>query len=246
MDIDLREIRMPKDGLYRAGRWADVTAFPPPAQGISSRIHTPGPPLVDGYPRWEDAYGRFSTAKFSASSVAAIGRTIAGYRRYEPGGVNFFDRVKAFLSEPDAEAEPLVLENRIPPAFFEDAFLLKLEFDEELIFIDVEHPRTLETLRAILGPTFGVIGATMEEGISASRDRRVTRLAITTLYDLCAANGFDGIVGIRYRAPEPDWDAYVVWYPPRGVDLWTGLARPIFSDDDPVREAVKRLGLDLP
>lgn len=245
MDLDLREIRMPKEGLYRAGRWADVTAYPPPAKGIGLRIRTPGPPLIDGYPRWEDAYGRFSTAKFSASSLAAVGRTVAGYRRYVSGGINFLDKVKAFLSDPDEDVDPPILENRIPPAYFEDAYLLEFEHRSEFNFVDVEHPRTVETLRALLDPALGLIGASMEEGISQNRDRRVTRLALATLYDICVASGFDGIVGIRYRAPEPAWDAYVFWNPPR-TDLSAGLVRPLRPDDDSVREAAKRLGLELP
>lgn len=237
---------MPEGGLYRAGRWADVTVFPAPAKDITSRIHTPGPPLIDGYPRWEDAYGRFATAKFSATDMAAIGRTVAGYRRYVSEGTNFFDKVKGWLSEPDDESEPLVLENRIPPSYFEDAHLLHLEYDPEPCFINVDHPQTVRIIEELVGATLDAIGATVAGGISQNRDRRVTRLAMATLYNLCVTQGFDRIAGIRYAAPEPEWDAYVFWSPPRIIDLADALPVPVFPDDDAVREAAERLGLEPP
>lgn len=246
MDLGLHEIGMPEEGLFRGGRWADVIKFPPPAPDISSRILTPGPLLVDGYPRWEDAYGRFSTAKFSATKMAAVGRPMAGFRRYVSGGINFLDKMKGyFLAEPDG-GEPAVHENRVPPSHFEDAHVLYLDYDPDLRFVDLDHPETVQMIEAIVGTSLTAIGADLGGGISQNRDRRVTRLVMATVYNLCGDYGFDKIVGVRCAAPEPEWDSYVFWNPPPGIDLTEGLVKPVSPYHEAVREAARRLELELP
>ncbi len=204
--------------------------------------------MVDGYPRWEDAFGRFATAKLSASAKAAIGRTLAGYRRYERAGSGILDVFKSyFTDEHDNPAEPRLVESEIPPAYFEDAHLLHLEYDDSIRFIDVEHPRTRNTLKTLLAGPLEALNVTIDDGLSQNRDRRVTRLVISTLHDICRDQGYQHIVGIRYRAPEPDWEAYVLWnHPPPPVDLSTATVDPIFPDAEDLIAAAESLGVSVP
>jgi hypothetical protein len=246
MELRLHEIGMPTGGLFREGRWLGVSGFPPAAKAITPKIHQPGRAYTDGQPRFEDATGRFATAKFTVSEFGAIGRALVPFRTREIGGVNLLDRVKAFVSEVDPEHEHEIPAGRVPDAFFEDAYLLPLEYDPEVRVIDVEHDSTRETLERILRPQLELIGASIEPGISQHRDRRVTRLVMTTIYDLCAANERRPIAGIRYAALDHEWDAYVFWSPPRRVDLSAGLPRPLFPDDPLVIEVARSLGLRLP
>jgi hypothetical protein len=248
MAPDLRLIRMPKQGLYRAGRWADVVNFPPPADPIPN-LYSAGEPLVDGYPRWEDAFGIFSTAKLSASPEAAIGRTLAGYRLAERGGAGMIDRIKGFfVSEPDNPAEPELIENTIPPSYFEEAYRLSIACDESLWFVDVEHQRTRNTLATVLSGPLSIFDAEIDAGLSQNRDRRVTRLVMSTLYDICRGDpAFENVAGIRYKAPEPHWDAYVLWRPPELLELHkVKVVEPIFPEDNDLKKAAKTLGLNVP
>jgi hypothetical protein len=239
---------MPKQGLFRAGRWTDVDTFPAPAQAISPRLFSAGPPLNDGYPRWEDAFGRFSTAKFSATPMAAIGRTLADYRRYEEGGSGILNIFKSFFTHgSEDDAEPVLVEAMIPESYFEDAHRLRLGYDSDLRFIDVEHQRTRNTLQEILEGPLQALGVTIDEGLSQNRDRRVTRLVMSTLHDICLADERRQVIGIRYRTPDPEWEAFVMWNPPSpAIDLAGADISPIFPDDDDLMEAAGSLGLQIP
>lgn len=244
---DLREIGMPKSGLWRAGRWADVEQFPPPARSIQSSIWSPSPELLDGY-RWEDIAGRFSTIKLSASDEAAVGRTLARFRGREVEGVSILDQIKGFLSSaPDNPAEPDLTYNQVPESYFEDAHLLHLAYDEEVHFIDVEHQRTLNTLSSLLSGPLKSMGHDFESGLSNQRDRRLTRLVTATLHEICNEHELDHVAGLRYRAPDKHWDAYVAWDSPARVDLSQAESvEPLFPEHPAVQKAVRTLGLDLP
>lgn len=248
MELPLHEVGMPEGGLFREGRWFDIARFPPPAKAITPQIHQPGGPLVDGQSRFEDATGRFATAKFTVSELGAVGRALVPYRlrRGEGEGLNFFDLVKQAITDVDPEHEYEIPVGAVPPSFFEDAYLLELGHDPDLRFVDLEHPSTRETLQRILAPQLELIGASIADGIGQNRDRRATRLVLTTIYDLCAANEEEPIAGIRYGALDPEWEAYVFWSPPQRVDLATGLPRPLFAEDEVVVEIARRLGLRLP
>jgi hypothetical protein len=243
---DLRVQRMPSDGLWRAGRWADVDRFPPPARSIHSVVLSPGPPLLDGY-RWEDAFGRFSTAKFSASGEAAVGRTIARYRRRVVNGVSILDKIKGFLTaDPDNPTEPTLRENIIPASYFEDAYLLHLEFNPQLQFIDIEHQRTRDALKTVLISQLASMGQKIDAGLSQCDDRRLTRLVTATLHDICDSPPYDEIAGFRYRAPDRHWDAYVFWDSPARIDLTQERSvEPIFPDSPELQAAMATLDLSL-
>lgn len=251
MKVDFREVRMPKDGLFRAARWRrDVDRFPPPVQSIGPSLGVPGEPLNDGEPRWEDAYGQFATAKFSKTSMAAIGRTLAEYRAYQEAGVGgVLDFFKGFFTHrPDHPDEPVPVPGRIPEDYFGGAHRLHLDHDSDLGFIDVEHPRTRDTLSEALAGPFGAMGITIDEGLSQNQDRRVTRLVMTTLHDICLASGRDQVVGIRYRTPDPEWEAFVMWNPPAppGIDLPGADISRISRNDEDLIEAAGWLDLTIP
>lgn len=249
MDFELHEQGMPESGLYRAGRWTDVASFPQPAEAISPRLFSAGPPLVDGYPRWEDAYGRFSTAKFSVSAKSAIGRTLAGYRRFERDDTGILNILKGFFtSEFDNPNEPELVEGTIPRDYFKNTRLLHLEYDENVSFIDVEDQRTRHTLEDFLAGPLQALGVANGDGLSQHRDRRVTRIVMSMLHDICRHDrNRQHIAGIRYRAPEPDWEAFVLWSPPPpSIDLSAATVDPIFPMDPNLVDAAKSLGLSIP
>jgi len=202
---------------------------------------------LDGY-RWEDIAGQFSTVKFSASDEAAVGRTLARFRGREIDGVSILDKIKSFLtSEPDNSAEPRLTYNQVPESYFEDAHLVHLGYDEEIHFIDVEHQRTRNTLSALLSGPLEIMGQNLEAGLSDQRDRRLTRLVTATLHELCGEHELDHVAGLRYKAPDKHWDAYVVWDGPARVDLGQAESvEPLFPDHPAVQKAVKTLGLELP
>jgi hypothetical protein len=143
--------------------------------------------------------------------------------------------------------EPELVEAEIPTGYFEDAHRLHIEFDDEVCFIDVEHQRTRNTLASILEGQLSALGVTIDEGLSQNRDRRVTRLVISTLHDICRNHNRHHIAGIRYRALEPDWEAFVLWNPPSPpIDLGEASVTPIFPEDADLREAAEALGLRVP
>jgi hypothetical protein len=238
---------MPKEGLWRAGRWSDVERFPPPPRSIHSSVWSSGPELLDGY-RWEDISGRFSTVKLSASDEAAVGRTLARFRGRVIDGVSLLDKLKGFLSNPaDNPTEPELTFNQVPDSYFEDAYLLHLGYDEDIRFIDVEHQRTRDTLSALLSAPLQIMGHDLEKGLSDQRDRRLTRLVTATLHELRNEYEMDHLAGLRYRAPDRHWDAYVIWDRPARVDLaQADSVEPLFPDHPAVQNAAKMLGLELP
>jgi hypothetical protein len=251
MNVDLREVRMPKDGLWRAARWrSDLDCFPAPARPISEGMFTPGPPLNEWYPRWEDVYGQFATLKFSATAMAAVGRTLTDYRGYreeKTGGV--LDMFKAFFAHgADYEGEPVPVPAEIPNDYFLHAHRLHLNYDPDLSFIDVEHPRTRETVAEALQGPFALMQVTIGESLSQNRDRRVTRLVMSALHDICRASGRDQVVGIRYKTPDPEWEAFVMWDPPPppGLDLPAAQITRISRGDQDLIEAARFLGLKIP
>jgi hypothetical protein len=240
-------VGMPEAGLYRAGRWSDVGTFPPPAPRINLAVRQ-----VDGY-RWDDALGGFATAKCSASAEAAIGRTIARYRRrtIEPG-VGLIDAIKGFLMQEPDPGEPELLDNRVPEDIFDDLYLIHLPGDRRVVFVDLEHEHTLETLSEQLGPTVNALGlgvAPLAGNLAREEDRRVTRLVTRALHSLCSDGRYGPVAGIRYPGqPDPEWEAFVLWRPPDLVDLDSDDVelRWVAHWDADTLAAAKRLGLDWP
>jgi hypothetical protein len=241
-----RLIRMPPSGLFRVERWADLYVFPsPPARVALSTV-----PVRDGE-RWQDLFGNFATAKSSSSAQAAIGRTVAFYRSrpIEVQGSRFsvFDAIKRWLVAEQAQGPSMPRGNQIPPAYFDDAYLMHLARDDDVEFVDLEHPLTrtlLEQQSGHLLASFGV--SQLGRSVSSNRDRRITRLVTSSLQEWCTSvRGYEHVAGLRYRAPDPGWDAYVIWEPVR-IDFEGAEIRPLGPCDADVRSAATHLGLDDP
>jgi len=162
--------------------------------------------------------------------------------------VSILDKIKGFLtSPPDSPTEPELTFNEIPESYFEDAYLLHLDYDEEVRFIDVEHQRTRNTLAAILSGPLGSMGHDLSQGLSGQRDRRLTRLVTATLHDICSGLPLDHVAGLRYKAPDKHWDAFVLWDSPARIDLSQAQSvKPLFPDNAAVQNAAKTLGLKSP
>jgi hypothetical protein len=206
---------MPVGGIYRAGRWGDAELYPAPSSTTDMRV-----PLLDGA-RWEDAAGGFSTIKCSGSAEAAIGRTIARYRRrvIDDRGRGILDAIKTYLEGPPDPGEPELFEGRIPPDIFDDLYLLSVPKREDLLFIDLMAPETLEELDKEVGASIRAATGADFPGTDLARhpDRRVTRLLLTILHRQFASGH---ICGIRYPGnPDPNWEAFVVWAPPVSISL---------------------------
>jgi hypothetical protein len=236
-------VDMPTDGLFRAGRYSDLLDFPAPADKLSLR----GPPLRDGY-RWEDLRGRFATIKYSRSTEGAVGRTIVRFQERVIAGVSLVDLIKSVFSDEPDDGEPELVPNRVPEAYFEDAHLLWLPQQEGVMFVDLEDPETLEVLHANLAPQLADVGLRIRSGLAHDeRDRRVTRLVMSSLHAICAAPGYEHVAGIRYAGESHvGWDAYVAWNRPRRLDVGEAATEPLYPSHRAVLAAAKTLSLDLP
>jgi hypothetical protein len=238
-------IKMPEDGLYRAGRWSDVEAYPGPAAPISL-----AQPLEDGF-RWEDPTGSFATVKCSPSQESAIGRAIARYRPRTVGdnGSGIIQAIKDFMSGPPDDGEPELVDGTVPADLFDDLYSIHVP-DRPVVFVDLEHEDTQRTLETQLAGTLAALGVRPRwENVAHEKDRRVTRLAIRALYSLCADGRFGPVAGIRCPdQPNSAWDAFVVWSPPRLLELSGDDVefRWVARWDDDVIAAARTLGLELP
>jgi len=232
---------MPPEGLFRAGRWADIYQFPPPARALRWRAG----PVQDGY-RWEDLEGRFATVKLSAAPEGAIGRTLARYRERKVEGVSLINAIKEWLSH-EPQGGPAMSSNLVPRSYFDDAYLLEVGFDEDVEFIDLEHQRTRDLIEELAGDWLQLFEAEVDQDLTKNRDRRVTRAITTVLQGFCAQPDYAQVAGVRYATPDRPWNAYVAWDDPARIDLEEAASmRPLLPDDEAVKAAATRLGLDLP
>ena len=116
--------------------------------------------------------------------------------------------------------------------------------DEDVSFIDIEHQRTRNTLSDVLPGRFADRVGT---DLSQHEDRRLTRLVLAVIHDICQQPPYDHVAGVRYTTMHRHWDAYVLWNPPMRVDLMAAESvRPVFPDDDDLLAAVRMLGLEAP
>jgi hypothetical protein len=252
-------VPMPPEGLFRGGRWEGIDTFPLPAPEIPPEsVLTP---LTDG-PRWEDFQGRFATVKFSKSAEAAIGRTIARYRRRTiaspvdetPGATQrrgIIDLIKDFMNaEPDLEDEPELVDGIVPADLIADLYVLHMPYDPALRFVDIEHPATLSALQEEYGHVFAQLGLGSIENNNLARapDRRLTRLVLRFLYQM--QHQLDGpVAGVRVPGqPDGAWESFVVWSPPEMIDMTAEdvAQRWVASWDDDLMKAANTLGLQIP
>lgn len=260
---------MPAEGVYRAGRWEDIDAFPQPVPAIALAVAAP---LHDG-PRWEDLTARFATAKCSRSAEAAIGRIIARYRpRVVPPSpttireVNgerivtqarddfcgIIEVIKRFLSEaPDHNGEPELVDGEVPAAVLDDLYLIHIPHNPAVSFVDLDHRSTRETLKTIFGDRLQRLGMRKidENNLAREPDRRLTRLILGTIYDLCADGRFGPAAGIRIGGqPDEPWESFIYWSHPSLVDLAADDVRRrwVTPWDEDLITAAKRLKLRLP
>lgn len=251
----MRLVEMPRTGLHRAGRWSDVDQYPKAAAALS-----PLATQEDGY-RWEDLAGGFSTVKCSVSAEAAIGRTIARYRPRvveapeEIGGTRgIINAIIDFLEgEPDFAAEPELIDGRVPDDVFDDLYAIRVPYRPDLQFVDLGHPDTIASLKGTLDDALVRLGAgPISRNLARERDRRTTRLITQLLHDAADRWRADQdltVAGLRLPGqPDEAWEAYVLWCPPKLVDLAGDdieLRWISHWDDDTVR-AAQTLGIELP
>lgn len=241
----MHTIKMPKAGLYRAGRWGDVDTYPAPAPMIWL-----GQPQEDGF-RWEDAFGVFATANCSASEHAAIGRTIARYRRaVDSEGRSVAEAIKDFMSGPPDDGEPDLVDGVVPTGVFDDLYSIHIPADESIDFVDLEHDDTRKILVEQLDGVLHSLGlGPLCESLTREKDRRVTRLAMSAIYNLSMDGRYGAVAGIRC-AGEPDrsWDTFVLWSPPERVTLAADdvKLRWIARWDEDLETAAEILDVHLP
>lgn len=207
-------------------------------------------PVFDGE-RWADIFGRFGAMKTSVSEVAAVGRSIAFYREkpveIEGSRFSVIDAIKRFLvEEPDGGPE-MFPGGRIPDAYFDDAHLMRLPRDQDVEFVDLEHPRTRELVKEQSGHLLRAFDIDQLPAMASSiRDRRVTRLITTSLRAwFRSVEGYEHVAGLRYRGTDAGWDAYVLWEP-TSLDFDAAGFQPLGPCDSAVRSAAEHLGLDDP
>lgn len=242
----MRFVSMPEDGVFRAGRYSDVRAFPPPAAPV-----TLGAPLVHGYPRWEDARGIFSTAKCTVTAEGAIGRSIAQFRpRVLPNGTGFLSRVLKSVKGSTDAGEPNLREGRVPPDVLDELHLVHVAPDADLAFIDLQHDETRVMLEERMRPLLPLLGVrALPADLARAEDRRITRMALTLLYGEYASGDRGRVAGVRYPGhPDSEYEAYVLWLPPSYVDLDAGYgeSRSILPGDPDLAAAIERLEIALP
>jgi len=243
--VPLRLVPIPGEGIYRVDRWADLYEFRSPSESLEGQAAP-----VNYGERWEDFYAGFGTLKLSASEHAAVGRTVARYRRRFVDGHGFVDFIKRqLIAEPDA-GQAIEPDNRIPRSYFEDTYLIGYGQSIAVEFVDLEHPATHETLAPLISDQLALFGLQgIPADVTRNRDRRVTRLLTSVLRNLCGSvPEYQHVAGFRYSGRETqDWDAYVLW-DPAALDLEEDpdLLRPLTPGDEAVLRAARELSLDWP
>jgi hypothetical protein len=239
-------VGMPKGGFYRAGRWADVETYPPPSPPVGLAA-----PRYDGF-RWEDPLGEFATVRCSLTAEAAIGRIIARYRRrvVDDEGTGIIDAIKRFMSGPPDRGEPEIVDGQVPADVFDDLYLIHVPEDRAVVFIDLEHPDTYESLKDMLEPVLDALNVPrLPRDLARERDRRITRQAIRALHSQYADGRVGPVAGIRIPGqPDPEWESYVLWSPPQLVPLVgedIGF-RWVARWDADLAAALARLDISLP
>jgi hypothetical protein len=242
----VRTVKLPADGVYRAGRWQDVDRFPAPAPAIALPFTSP---LCTGS-RWEDVSAGFATIKCSRSAEAAIGRTIARYRprTIPPQGSGMIAALKHFFSEPPDEGEPALAEGIVPRDMLTSLYLIHIPGSVSPSFVDIEHESTGARLEQVLGESVEGLGLGSIEGNDLARepDRRLTRLVLRALHDLCAD---EDVAGVRIPGQlDEAWESYVVWSSPPLIDPARDRdeLRWVSPMDPDLIRAAKALGLRLP
>ena len=269
-------VGLPPGGVYRAGRPDNIERFPAPLPAIDYATATT--PIHDG-PRWEDSTARFATMKFSPTAEVAITSVIARYRsRIIPpdapivadidkraledpftgakttghAGSGVIDLMKRFLTGPPAYSnQPELAVAIVPPDVLDHLALLHIPHDPSVVFVDLEARETHETLEHILREHVRQLGLGEfdGEGLARERDRRLTRLAVGTIYDYCNYALDSQIAGIRLGAHsgEPS-ESFIYWSDPCFVDLASDALerRWVPRGDAALVAAADRLELRLP
>lgn len=239
-------VRAPEAGLFRAGRRGHIDVYPaPPTRPL---LRTSEPMLYGE--RWSDPLGVFSTAAFSTSPEAAIGRYLARFRRATTAeGRGIVEAITSFLTGSADPGEPPLTEGRVPADVFAEFLLLHVGFDQPPLLVDLDGPGTRAALAEELARlTSPAEVEPTEVDLARTKDRRLTWLAIRALYEACAERSVGPVAGVRYQdAAGPHWDAVVAWSPPTLIPLDGVLAelRPLSPIDPAVERAAEQLSLSL-
>jgi hypothetical protein len=174
----------PTAGVYRVAANPWLFAFSVPRSALIDDSE----PVLGGN-RWDDPRGSFATLYCASSAEAAFAETIARYREV-PG---LLERLAAFLTgTPDAEYDFELKPGQVPEDYFDNRYLGHIAVDDDVRFVDVEHPDTHIAARPALRPLLRGYGIRrIDRGTFLHADRRVTR-TIARYYLLLGARAIPG------------------------------------------------------
>jgi hypothetical protein len=182
--------------LFRVGRW------PHPFNWRLPRAPLDDDNPRDGY-RWDDPSAKtFSTLYLATEPLGCFIETLQTYRLNQ----DFEARVRAETDEPDAGYDGLLTTGHVDPDYFIDRVLGRARVADGATFIDIDHPRTHNSLTAELrsgrlSPQLASLlkhhGITeFDRSVVMHHDRRVTRLLAAHLHETSPS----AIAGIRYES----------------------------------------------
>jgi hypothetical protein len=124
------------------------------------------------------------------------------------------------------------------------AVAVTLGGDQDLPFLDIEHPETHTFLRRELALGLSALGyQDLDVSIMRGPDRRVTRLAADWAYEQIDADGNVVYAGIRYLSRIcSDWECWAVF---DDVDLVPVETKPITLDMEDLQRVAKMFELQV-
>lgn len=244
-----RLVPAPADGLFRAGRSADVYRF---------STDTAADVLDDAHarygPRWEDPGAHVPTIYCASSKTAALGASLWMYRgRTLPDGRGLLQAIAETYGPADP-GEPWVQAAAIPPSYFNDRVTARAEVSSEALFVDLAHRDTHAALAEALG--FGRVGPATRftrSTLFCGHNRRITRSVARHYHELSQTTDDNRIAGLRFElCGRPDWEFWALWQgaPLEGAHPWwvSGLdpPRPVSPEDPDLLAAAVALNLVVP
>jgi hypothetical protein len=228
----------PTAGVYRVAANPWLFAFSVPRSALIDDSE----PVLGGN-RWDDPRGSFATLYCASSAEAAFAETIARYREV-PG---LLERLAAFLTgTPDAEYDFELKPGQVPEDYFDNRYLGHIAVDDDVRFVDVEHPDTHIAARPALRPLLRGYGIRrIDRGTFLHADRRVTRTIARYYWELAQYPDHHSWRGLRYSSRlAADWECWAVWEP---TPLREGIAEiiPVTRANPALHGAAGRLGLTV-
>ncbi len=182
------ELVSPPASIFRVGRFPNPFRWRPPLFSLAEAEH----PNDGG--RWDAPHADFATLYTATQPVGAFVETLAYVRR----SLEFERRLLAATAadEPDRAFDPVLSGGRIPSSYFERV-LGRAVVDGELVFVDVDHPRTHAQLTENLGDLLAEHGLReFDRGVVMGQDRRITRSIAGNLHERLG----EEVGGLRYES----------------------------------------------